>query len=69
MGVKQLCLLLLVVLAANTIFADEPAWQFTDVTVKVIGQNPLGIGPVFDCEKDIRTILKTKCYSYHGSLE
>ena len=47
-GVKQLCLLLLVGLAANTIFADEPAWQFTDVTVKVIDQNPPGIGPIFD---------------------
>lgn len=42
------CLLVLSVGVLSPIFAAEPAWQFEEVTTRVLDKNPPGIGPIFD---------------------
>ncbi len=44
----QLQLVLLAVVLAIAASADEPMWKFTDVTSKVVDNNPPGIGRIFD---------------------
>ena len=44
----QLQLVLLAAVLASAASADEPMWQFTDVTSKVVDRNPPGIGRIFD---------------------
>ena len=42
---RQLHFLLFVVFSASSILAEEPKWQFEDVTAQVVDKNPPGSGP------------------------
>ncbi len=42
------CFFLLCACLSCPVFAGEPAWQFEDVTARVLDKNPPGTGPIFD---------------------